>query len=97
MDLFEGEIKRNENSNPERYIQQYLSDERIGFDIFLKYKNLKELFIKYNTSLPSSAPSECLFSMARKCFNYSRTKLTDENFEAQILLKVNKFKKKKRD
>lgn len=87
------DISNNLDMDPERYIHQFLSDPNINLQIYVKYNKLKDIFIKYNTALPSSAPSECLFSTARKCLDYCRTRISDQHFEAQLLVKANKFKK----
>ncbi|QQP40754.1 Uncharacterized protein FKW44_014906 [Caligus rogercresseyi] len=48
-----------------------------------------ELFIKYNTPLPSSAAVERLFSMASDVLRAMRSCLTAENFENLIFMKGN--------
>eukprot|EP00096_Caligus_rogercresseyi_P013875 TRINITY_DN646_c0_g1_i10.p1 TRINITY_DN646_c0_g1~~TRINITY_DN646_c0_g1_i10.p1 ORF type:complete len:713 (-),score=162.64 TRINITY_DN646_c0_g1_i10:334-2472(-) len=48
-----------------------------------------ELFIKYNTPLPSSAAVEQLFSMASDVLRAKRSCLTAENFENLIFMKGN--------
>ncbi|QQP39724.1 Uncharacterized protein FKW44_000953, partial [Caligus rogercresseyi] len=48
-----------------------------------------ELFIKYNTPLPSSAAVERLFSMASDVLRAKRSCLTAENFENLIFMKGN--------
>lgn len=51
---------------------------------------VKMMFLKFNTSIPSSAPVERLFSVGRDVFGLKRGKLTDNNFERQLLLKCNR-------
>lgn len=75
-------------------IQNFILDRSTeDFDIFFNkckyYDKLKPLFIKYNTSLPSSAPVERLFSGFKDILRAKRSNLTGEHFEEQLLLNVN--------
>ena len=47
------------------------------------------LFIKYNSSLPSSAAVERLFSIGSEVMKPERSSLTSENFEMFVFLKGN--------
>lgn len=51
---------------------------------------MKQAFIKTNTGVPSSASVERLFSFASDVFCPKRSCLSDNNFEMQLLLKMNK-------
>ena len=55
------------------------------------YPSIKKLFIKYNTSLCSSAPVERLFSFASFVHSPSRSNLSDKTFENLIFLKSNQY------
>lgn len=50
---------------------------------------LHDLFLRVNTAVPSSASVERLFSCAADIFTRKRAKLSDLNFEYQLLLKCN--------
>ena len=47
---------------------------------------LEKPFIDFNTSLPTSAPVERLFSLGKRVMSPQRTLLTDENFENLTML-----------
>lgn len=53
------------------------------------YPIIKKAFIKYNTSLCSSASVETLFSLAGFVLSPTRGNLSDTNFEKLIFLKGN--------
>ena len=50
---------------------------------------LKTLLVQYNTSLPTSAPVESLFSMDEDILKPKRSGLSDEHFEMLAFLKGN--------
>ncbi|ODM87581.1 hypothetical protein Ocin01_19103, partial [Orchesella cincta] len=54
-----------------------------------QYPTVEKMFRRYNTSLPSSAPVERVFSYAGMILSPKRTNLTDSNFEKLVLLKCN--------
>lgn len=73
-------------------ILKYLEDRSTPSSInntLTKYKMIRQLFQLYNTSLPSSAPVERLFSFATATDSPRRNRLSDNLFEKLILLKAN--------
>jgi len=54
-------------------------------------EEILKLYIQYNTSIPSSAHVERLFSAGGQLFDGSRGSMSDDNFEMTLLLKFNKY------
>jgi hypothetical protein len=50
-------------------------------------KTFSDLFVKYNTAIPSSAAVERMFSMGKDVLKPKRSKLSDEHFEMLVFLK----------
>jgi len=69
---------------------QFLNDPSHELEQLRKYPVDVKVFVKYNTSVPSSAPVERLFIQARPILTPRRNKLADESFETLLLLKKNK-------
>lgn len=57
--------------------------------ILHSFPNLKKIFLKSNTPLPSSAAVERLFSLCGIVFSARRARLLDRNLETVVLLKSN--------
>ncbi|KAL3287894.1 hypothetical protein HHI36_002350 [Cryptolaemus montrouzieri] len=66
---------------------QYLKDEDNTLESFNRYPNVKKLFLKYNTCLPSSAPVKRLFSFVGMIMMPHRRNMKDELFEQILVLK----------
>jgi transcriptional/translational regulatory protein YebC/TACO1 len=71
-------------------VDLFLSDTSTKLSSLKKYPTLKQLFLKYNATLPSSASVERLFSIAGRIFVPLRNGLSDQNFEKLLFLKANK-------
>ena len=72
----------------ESELERYLNDKEKRLEMLDKYPNIKKLFMRYNTMLPSSAPVERLFSMAALVLTGKRANLSDTLLEHLILLKI---------
>ena len=67
-------------------INKFLQDSS-SITAFKKYPCLRRYFIQYNVGLPSSAAVERTFSIAGDVLRNKRTRLSDEHFEACVVLK----------
>lgn len=67
----------------------FLQDVNTSLCSLNQYPAVKYTFLKYNTTLPSSAPVERLFSFAGIIHCPKRNKLSDSLFEQLVLLKGN--------
>lgn len=94
------DIKKNKEENFFDFMDANSDSESGEFSDYLKIKSdslnslhnfpeLKNLFLKYNTPLPSSAPVERVFSHAGLILSKKRGKLGDNYFEKILLLKRN--------
>ena len=84
----------DDNGLPDVNIQlkamNYLSDQSTSLNSLNAFEPVKKLFLRYNTTLPSSAPVERLFSTAGLIETPRRNRLADGTFERLLLLKQNK-------
>jgi len=67
----------------------YLSDTDTQLKMLARYGRIRKVFIKFNTTLPSSAPVKRLFSMARQIEVPRLNHLSDSMFEKLLLMKAN--------
>jgi hypothetical protein len=72
-------------------MDKYLADPLREISSLNRYPMVKQLFLKTNTALPSSAPVERLFSIGGQVMTPRRNRLTDEHFEMLLLLRANRF------
>lgn len=79
------------DQNVELEVSRYIGDHRKDKSILIEYPNVKNVFLKFNTTLPASAAIERVFSQSSLIFTPRRNRIPPENFERTLLLKHNKF------
>ena len=69
---------------------EYLNNSSKELAMLHSHAEVKQLFLRFNTCLPSSAPVERLFSSGTLVLTKKRNKLSDSLFEKLLLLKLNR-------
>ena len=69
--------------------QNFILDPDKSLDSLKKHPEIKSLFIRYNTPIPSSATVERMFSLANLLLTAKRNSLGGELFEMLLMLKIN--------
>ncbi|KAJ8403566.1 hypothetical protein AAFF_G00348920 [Aldrovandia affinis] len=80
---------RGTNSGPPEEVRKYLEGTNKKLGALEDFPTIKQVFIKYNTTLPSSAAVEHLFSHGGNLFTPQCNRMTDEHFEQVLLLRYN--------
>ena len=83
--------RERKTDTAETEVKRFLADDSDDITTILAYKRIKKIFLKANVVMPTSAPSERLFSGGRNIMRYNRMKMSDKSFEMQLLLSVNKM------
>lgn len=71
-----------------------LENKKKTLDVLNYYPGIKEIFLKYNTMLPSLAPVKRIFSSGSQILVPRRCNLGDQRFETLLFLKCNSNKNK---
>ena len=77
------------DNTEELEVLNYLQDTSKALNSLDRYPTIKKLFRRYNTTLPSSAAVERLFSFAGMVHTPKRSRLSDSKLEELVLLKAN--------
>ena len=67
-----------------------MKDPDKSMEMLDRYPQVKALFLKFKTAIPTSAPVERLFSQAALILTVRRNRLSDTLLEIFILLKIAK-------
>ncbi|XP_072224584.1 uncharacterized protein zbedx [Leuresthes tenuis] len=87
-----GSAKANTQSQPRGVmdeIRKYVEGTGKSLECLQDFPRVKHLFLKYNTTLPSTAPVQRLFSQKGNLVTSQRNFLTDDYFERIQLLRYN--------
>lgn len=85
------EIRRSSmDIDIESEVNRFLADTRKEDEILKEYPTIRKIYMKYNTTLSSSAAVERVFSNSQLIFTPRRNRLSAKHFEQVLLLKQNK-------
>ncbi|XP_041852003.1 uncharacterized protein LOC121646934 isoform X2 [Melanotaenia boesemani] len=89
-DDFFSTIKKGKAHENTKELESYLANPDDDMDVLKSYPAVCHLSLMLNTPLPASAACERLFSTAGLILHPKRARIGSENFENQLLLKLNK-------
>ena len=88
-DFYQFSKRKRSRISSEMVLLSFLEDSDSHLGNLHHHKMMQKLFVKYNTTLPSSAPVERLFSLGGLTLAPRRSSLSDAMFERLVLLKSN--------
>ena len=89
QNFFEFEDNDVSNNSVENECSDFLNNAKT-LECLHRYPKIKSVFLKYNTTIPSSAPVERLFSLESIILTPKRNRLTDARFERLLLMHYSK-------
>uniref|UniRef100_M4AVU6 BED-type domain-containing protein n=1 Tax=Xiphophorus maculatus TaxID=8083 RepID=M4AVU6_XIPMA len=87
MDFFTFEPQPEETYSAEQEVMDYLRSA-YDLEILHRFRNIKKIFLKYNTPTPSSAPVERRFCLGGLVLTPRRNRLSDRRFGKTIVNEV---------
>ncbi len=81
--------KKKQHQSAEAELARFLSDPWEGKDSLQLHPLVKQVFLKNNAILLSSATCKWLFSHGKFIFHKNRPSLKDINFQMQLLMNIN--------
>lgn len=69
-------------------VERFLQDRDKSINMLDRYPQVTNFFIKYNSTIPTSAPVERLFSLAALILTIRHNKLSDAMLDYLIFLKI---------
>lgn len=81
--------RKNSTDSSTMQIINYLNDPRRDLELLHQMPEIQRVYVKFNTTLSSSAPVERLFSQALLIFTPRRNRLSSTNFERSLIVKHN--------
>nr|XP_023685835.1 uncharacterized protein LOC111853318 isoform X1 [Paramormyrops kingsleyae] len=85
-----GKTNKAEKWTVEKEVRMFLYDTEKSLNSLHAYPLVKQLFLKYNTTIPSSAPVERLFSDGGSVLTSFHTRMSDDHMEQVLLLRYNR-------
>jgi len=74
--------------DPRHEVEKLFRDGAEGVDSLKEYPYIKKLYVTLNTGLPSRASVERLFWLGGRIFTSLRSRITSENFEMMMFLRI---------
>ncbi|KAJ8264635.1 hypothetical protein GJAV_G00151540 [Gymnothorax javanicus] len=87
--LYFSSVKLYHALEKSKQLDQYLACPADDMELLRCFPAVCKLFVKLNTPLPSSAACDRLFGVTGPVFRPGRTRMDSQNFENQLLLKLN--------
>ncbi|KAG7169635.1 hypothetical protein Hamer_G013244 [Homarus americanus] len=88
--LYETPCRNEKDSDLKHFLGEKPSKKKTFDKDTFPNKAMRELFIKYNTPIPSSAAVNRTFSMGKDVLRPKRSRMSDKHFEMLVFLRGNK-------
>lgn len=88
--VFSAVLSNSLEQSVEAEVERYLNGDQQENKILNEYPYIREVYLRHNTTLCSSAAIERVFSQSALIFTPRRNRIHSTNFEYALLLKLNK-------